>query len=323
VLSGLTQRKLIAVKYPLYNLDDEGFADLVAVICEDILGFGTIVFTKAKDGGRDAKFTGTANEIPSKAAPWSGKFIIQAKHTTKPTASCSDADFQRILKEELSKIDTLKKEGKIDYYLIFSNRKLTGLQDPQIEDLINESVDVQNMVFGIERIDLWLKTYPQISTKANLNRLLLPLQFYENDLRNLVVAFAEAKIAKSDIAAIEDEICGIPITEKNKLNKLSEEYFNGVFKKSVDDFARIGAFLQDPKNETFLTMYQNTVSDIQEEITIKRTEYCAFDEILNHLYKIVLDTGNIALKNNRRLIRVFLHYMYFHCDIGAKEVQNA
>ena len=150
------------MKYPLYNLDDESFADLVTIICEHILGFGTIVFTKAKDGGRDAKFTGTANEIPSRAVPWSGKFIIQAKHTTNPTASCSDADFHRILKVELPKIDALKKKGKIDYYLIFSNRKLTGLQDPKIEDLIKESVAVPNMVFGIERIDLWLETNPRL-----------------------------------------------------------------------------------------------------------------------------------------------------------------
>jgi len=311
------------MKYPLYNLDDEAFADLVAIICEEILGFGTIVFSKGKDGGRDAKFTGTANEIPSKADPWSGKFIIQAKHTIKPTASCTDSDFQVILRKELPKIKSLKKAGKIDYYLIFANRKLSGLQDPKIEDLIDGNVGVPNMVLGIERIDLWLKTHPQIAIKANLNRLLMPLQFYEDDLRNLVLTFAGAKITKSNISAIEDEFCGMPITEKNKLNKLSEEYFKEVFKKSVDDFARIEAFLQDPKNDTFLTMYQNTVSDIQEEITINRTDYNAFDEVLNHLYKIVLDTGNNALKKNRRLIRVFLHYMYFHCDIGAKEHRNA
>ena len=311
------------MKYPLYNLDDEGFEDLVAIICEHILGFGTIVFTKAKDGGRDAKFTGTANELPSKAAPWSGKFVIQAKHTTKPTASCSDTDFQRILRDELPKIKAMKDSGKLDYYLVFSNRKLTGVQDPKIEDLIGQRVGVQNMVFGIERINLWLESYPEIATKTNLNRLLLPLQFYEDDIRNLVIAFAEAKITRGDIAAIEDVILGIPINEKNKLNKLSEEYFNEVFKRSVDDFSRIDRFLQDPKNAAFLSMYQNTVSDIQEEITIRRSEYRAFDEILQHLYKIVLDTGNHALKNNRRLIRVFLHYMYFHCDIGSREVRNA
>lgn len=311
------------MKYPLYQLDDEGFADLVAVICEDILGFGTIVFTKAKDGGRDAKFTGTANEIPSRIAPWTGKFIIQAKHTTKPTASCSDPDFKRILKDELLKIKALIIAGKIDYYLIFSNRKLTGLQDPKIEDLIIDKVVVLNMVFGIERIDLWLESYPQIARKTNLNRLLMPLQFYEDDLRNLVGVFASANIEKHNITAIEEEACGIPIAEKNKLNKLSEEYFNNVFKSSVDDFARIEAFLRDPRNAQFLDMYRNTAADIQEEITVKRTEYSTFDEILNHLYKVVLDTGNVALKNNRRLIRVFLHYMYFHCDIGAKEAKNA
>lgn len=311
------------MKYPLYNLDDESFEDLVAILCEDILGMGTIVFSKGKDGGRDAKFTGTANKIPSTSDPWSGKFIIQAKHTCNPTASCSDAEFQRILGKELPKIKALKEQGKIDFYLIFSNRKLTGLQDPKIEDLIDEYVGVQNIVYGKETIDLWLETQPQIARKANLNRLLMPLQFYEEDLRDLVVAFANAKISKSRITEIEDEFCGMPIEEKNKLNKLSEEYFNGVFKNSVDDFARIRAFLQDPKNATFLTMYQNTISDIQEEITIRRTEYHAFDEILNHLYKVVLDTSNYLLKNNRRMIRVFLHYMYFHCDIGIKEVQSA
>lgn len=311
------------MKYPLYNLDDDSFADLVTIICEDILGFGTIVFTKAKDGGRDAKFTGTANEYPSKSAPWSGKFIIQAKHTSKPMASCSDTDFKRLLEDELPKIDKLKKDGKIDYYLIFSNRKLTGLQDPKIEDLINKKVGVPNNVIGIERIDLWLETFPQIAKKANLNRLLMPLQFYEEDLRDLVVGFAKAKISKSNIAVIEDDIFRIPIIEKNKLNKLSKDYFNDVFKKSVDDFTRIEVFLKDPKNNKFLEMYQNTVSDIQEAITIKRTEYHAFDEILHHLFNLVFNTGDITLKNNRRLIRVFLHFMYFHCDIGTKEANNA
>jgi len=310
------------VKYPLHDLDDKDFEDLVAIICEDILGFATIVFTKGKDGGRDAKFEGTANEFPSRAKPWSGKFIIQAKHTTNPTASYSDADFKRILRKELPKIKALKENDKVDYYLIFSNRKLTGLQDPKIENLINENVDVPNTVIGIERIDLYLQGHPKIATKANLNRLLMPLEFFEEDLRDLVVAFSKINIIKGEVAAIEDEIHGIPIVEKNKLNKLSEEYFNEVFKRSVDDFSSITTFLQDPKHEIYLNMYQNTIEDIQAEITTKRNEYHAFEEILNHLFKIVRDTTNNALMNNRRLIRVFLHYMYFYCDIGKKEKQD-
>ena len=89
------------MRYPLYNLDDKEFEQLVALICEHILGIGTIVFADGKDGGRDAKFTGKANKYPSEREPWSGKFIIQAKHTSKPVASCSDSNFQTILKKKV------------------------------------------------------------------------------------------------------------------------------------------------------------------------------------------------------------------------------
>ncbi len=45
------------IKYPLYNLDDKEFENLVALICENMLGIGTIVFSDGKDGARDALFT--------------------------------------------------------------------------------------------------------------------------------------------------------------------------------------------------------------------------------------------------------------------------
>ncbi len=45
------------IKYPLHYLDDKEFENLVALICEKILGTGTIVFSDGKDGGRDALFT--------------------------------------------------------------------------------------------------------------------------------------------------------------------------------------------------------------------------------------------------------------------------
>jgi hypothetical protein len=76
------------MKYPLYDLNNEEFESLVVSICEEVLGIATINFTKGKDGGRDAKFTGTANSFPSTNNPWNGKFIIQAKHTEKQNASC-------------------------------------------------------------------------------------------------------------------------------------------------------------------------------------------------------------------------------------------
>ena len=89
------------MKYPLENLTDKDFEDLVALICEQILGMGTVIFSVGKDGGKDGKFQGKANKFPSEVAPWDGKIIIQAKHTQRTNASCSDSAFKRILKNDV------------------------------------------------------------------------------------------------------------------------------------------------------------------------------------------------------------------------------
>ncbi len=311
------------LKYPLYNLDDKEFENLAALICEEILGTGTIVFSDGKDGGRDALFTGRANRFPSEASPWEGQFIIQAKHTTKPGASCSDSDFNTILKKEVPSIKKLKESGKLDYYLLFTNRKLSGIKNDTIDDLITESIDIENMLIGDERIQLWLQKYSSIVKTLGLNKLLMPLEFYEKDLQEVVIAFSESNISGEELRAIQNDLTKIPIEEKNKLNNLGQEYFDNVFKDSFSNFEKIGNYLKDPRNDEYKLKYDNTVSDLQEEITIKRDEYNAFEEILNHLYKIILDSTNDSLRNNRKLIRVFLHYMYFNCQIGRKGSENA
>lgn len=310
------------LKYPLYNLNDEDFEKLSALICEQILGAGTIVFSSGKDGGRDAKFTGKADNFPSKSEPWDGRFIIQAKHTTKPVASCSDSKFKTILKDELPKLRELKKQSKIDFYLVFTNRKLSGLQDPKIENLIDEETGVENCVLGEERIQLWLQEYPGIVKTLGLNKLLMPLEFYEKDLQEIVVAFSESKISKEELKTIQHDLVRIPIEEKNKLNNLGKEYFDNVLTSSFSDFERIKSFLKDPQNEEYKKMYNNTVSDLQAKIILKKNEFYAFEEVLEHICDYVLDTQKTELLNNRKLIRVFLHYMYFYCDIGIKESEQ-
>ena len=310
----------MSIKYPLHNLHDKEFENLVALICEKILGLGTIVFSEGTDGGRDAKFTGKANKFPSESSPWDGKFIIQAKHTTKPEASCSESDFNTLLKKELPKIKELKNKKKLDFYLLFTNRKLSGIQDPKIEDFLSEKVDIKNNIIGIERIQLWLQEYPDIVKTLGLNKLLMPIEFYEEDIQEIITTFAETKFPIKDLKKIQDDLKRIPIEEKNKLNKLSKDYFNNVLKSSYSDFDKIQAFLQNPSNDDFKRKYNNTVSDLQEEIFIHREEYDAFENILNHLYKLILNIRNEKLKNNRKLIRIYLHYMYVNCDIGIKKV---
>ena len=311
------------IKYPLHNLLNKEFEDLVALICHKILGTGVIIFSDGKDGGRDAKFTGTANRFPSERNPWNGKFIVQAKHTTKPEASCSDSDFNTTLKKELPKLKNLKEDGKVDYYLLFTNRKLSGLQDHKIEDFIDNEVNVKNIILGEEKIQLWLQEHPKIVNIMGLNKLLLPLEFYEKDLQEIIIVFSKTKIFKNELSAIQSDLTRIPIEEKNRLNNLGKVYFDNVLKDSFSDFEKIKCFLEDPINDEYKTKYYNTVTDLQDEIIVHREEYNAFEEILNRLYKLILDKTNNNLMTNRKLIRVFLHYMYFNCDIGKKVTENA
>jgi hypothetical protein len=304
------------MKYPLENLTDTEFEDLVALICEQILGMGTIVFSVGKDGGKDAKFSGKANNFPSKAEPWNGKIIIQAKHTQRYGASCSDSDFKSIIKNEvIPAISKLVKNNEINYYLLFTNRKLSGIQDKKIEDIFNEKTNIENQLIALERIQLWLKEIPNIAKTLNLNRLLLPLDFNENDLKKIILAFSKIGLKKSNLSEIPQSR---NIEKKNDINKLSKDYFNNAIKRNLPYFNQIKKFLENPINDNYLNKYQNTIDDINEEIIIHRDDYDKFEEFINYLYKKILNNTS-DLDNNRKLIRLFLHYMYYNCDIGKNE----
>ena len=69
------------MKYAYEDLGDEQFEKLIVFLCQRLLGISVQGFAKGPDGGRDAKFVGTAELHPSKAAPWIGTTVIQAKHT--------------------------------------------------------------------------------------------------------------------------------------------------------------------------------------------------------------------------------------------------
>jgi len=77
--------------------------------------------------------------------------------------------------------------------------------------------------------------------------------------------------------------------------------------------------LEDPKNYRYKEYYENTVADLNEKIVIYRGDYVTFDEIFSYIYDYILLNSIQKLKDKRRLIRVFLHYMYHNCDIGKEK----
>jgi hypothetical protein len=264
-------------KYPLYDLSADEFENLSTVICNKILGAATIPFAKGKDGGKDGRFMGKANCFPSETNPWDGKIIIQAKHTTKENASCSDSDFYTILQKEIPAIQNLKDNNQLDYYLLFTNRKLTGIQDNRIIELFNN----QNITYEIiadEKIQQWLKQYRDVA--LTIKHLLNPLEFDESDLKEIIIAIYEAIKKNDNLLLATVDWTKIDLEKKNELNNLSKDYFDNVIKKDFESFNKIENFLSSPINEELKERYEDTISELNRKITIQRSQYVEFEKLL-------------------------------------------
>jgi len=303
--------------YHLHELGTSDFQDLTIHICNNILGIGTINFSEGKDGGRDGVFDGTAQKHPSTTDPWKGKFIIQAKRTQNPMASCSDAEFGVVIGKELPKIKKLVKAGQLENYLIFTNRKLSGIEHPKIIKYIKDKTSVKNAeIFGVEKITNILNANPEIVKACGLEKFRSPLRIHAEDIRDLIVAFYKNReqIASDLDGRHNFEYPGIE--KKNELNKLSETYFNYMKSDSEPYFNEITLFLKKPQNNKYTEYYYNTTDELKGKIKIRRTEFDQFERVFEYLYDDILD--KYSKLKPKRLINVFLHYMYCNCDIGEK-----
>ena len=65
-------------------------------------------------------------------------------------------------------------------------------------------------------------------------------------------------------------------------------------------------------------MYHDAADDLKGKIITYREQFSSFDEVLTHLYDSIVGEGAVA-PGQKRLVTVFLHYMYFDCDIGRHD----
>ncbi len=309
-------------QFPYENLSDDEFESLIIRICKDILGIGCKTFSLGKDGAKDSWFTGTADFFPSNSEPWSGKFNIQAKHTKVLNASCADNDFSVnkscILNKEIERLNEIKTTTPFDNYIIFTNRKLSGGSHPIIIKMLQDGIGIDNVeIIGREQIDTYLTDSPQIANQFGLYKFITPLRFYEKDIREIIIDFAEnSKSISSEAKSYLINFDLIDKERKNELNNLSKDYFDFIKDHSLQYFEEIENFLRDPKNEQYTRMYANTISDLQESITIERSRFNEFEHVIKHLVDCVIGENEEKLKDYRKIVRVFIHFMYFNCDIG-------
>ncbi len=310
--------------YRLENLSEDDFESLINMLCQKVLGMGTVSFSKGKDGGRDGRFNGTANKYPSESSRWSGKFIIQAKHITDYNGSCADNSFfgnpSSLINKEIKKIKVLKANNEIDNYLLFTNRKGAAESQEKAVIYIKKEVDLEFVdIIGKETIHSWLSQNDEIARYFKIGIYALPLVLTEFDIKDIIIAFGKQVPAIRGIQIITDEsiISNTPKEEKNKLNNLSKEYYdNRIRKKSQQYFEDIDDFLSDFNNQEYTFIYYNFAEELSNKIEIKRDTFNKFEEIFMYLYDIIFEVNRIELGKDRRLIWIFLHHLYFNCHIG-------
>ena len=318
------------MKYAYEDLSDEQFETLVVLLCQRLLGVSVQGFATGPDGGRDGKFVGTAELFPSKAAPWVGTTIIQAKHTNGLNRNFSESDFysakgkKTVLAEELPRIKKLREGKSLDHYLLFSNRRLAGNAESEIRQYLADGAGIavgSVYLCGIEQVELWLKTFSDVPKLADLDPIDSPLIVSPDDLSEIVQALARQK---DGMSALLDKppVPRVSYEDKNKINNMSADYAKQLRKKFLKDTAQIRTFLAAPENIELQRMYESVVDEFQLKITSKRKNYQTFDEVMEYLIDLLFARDPILKQHgNKKLTRAVLFYMYWNCDIG--EVNDA
>lgn len=300
--------------FPFQDLADDEFETLVAAICQKILGTGAVVFATGKDGGRDGKFKGVAQKFPSESSPLSGKFIVQAKHTANPAASCSDAEFGRLLEGEKPKITALIANGELEHYLVLTNRKRPA-DDSIAKETALKALGLKTAhILGVEQLRLWLTTHPEVWSALGFDRFETHFHIQPDDLTAVVKAF-HATLSDDTATTPPADFTYVAKPQKNKINKLTDAYFEEIRTRSLPYFRTIEDFLKNPRNLEYKELYEDTADELRRKIISAAPPFATFDEALTHAIDLVAN-NNPDLKRRRRFVAIFMHYMYYTCDIG-------
>jgi hypothetical protein len=306
------------MRYDLCGIYSEQFEQVVAGICTEILCSVVQFYAPGRDGGRDAYYNGYSDQFKKE-----GKHVIQAKHTNNPVASFSDGDFlgnqSSIIREEIPKIRALVEQQRLDFYMLFSNRKLTSQVAYEITELIAKETSLPEssiLLYGIEMIQDYLKDNVDLPRKYNIDFFYSPLTFVPDELAQIIQGFSKVLPTLKSLGN-NDSLLYLELPQKNLLNDLSQDYFKYIQETAFSVFGSIDQYLNDPINDEYRSMYLESTDHLQQKVLSELAKGSCMDEILSAIYENLLH-GDSYLGKNKKLTRSFLYYMYCACDIGKK-----
>lgn len=278
-------------RFPLHDLSEAEFENLVVAICREILGVGTTGFAPGPDGGRDGFFEGTANCFPSDT-PATGKFVIQAKHAQSPVASCSDSAFKKtLLDKELLKVKRMVDAGKVTHYLLFTNRKKTAGADDHFKNRVQTETGLASAwLLGLDFIERELRAHPQIVRNAGLDRLRIPLDFSPVDYRDIIEGLYVYRKVMGSAFDSEYDFKDYPGFEgKNVINGVSTDYSAHIRDDSMPHFDAIEGFLKNPRNESLKKKYHVVAGELKGQLIVHAGEFQSFEEALEAIPRLIQD----------------------------------
>ena len=313
------------MKYAYEDLSDGQFETLIVFLCQHLLGISVQGFASGPDGGRDAKFVGTAELHPSRAAPWAGTTVVQAKHTNGYNRNFSESDFfsitakNTVLGDEIPRVKKLRGSKQLDHYMLFANRRLAGNAESEIRQYIAAQCDIPASsiyLCGLEQLEILLKTFPDVAAKADLDPVDSPLIVSPDDLAEVVQALARQKDAVTTLLD-DPPTARVTFEKKNVLNNMSADYAKAQRKRYRKETAQIRVFLAAPENLDLLHLYESVVDEFQLKIIAKRKDYQTFDQVMEYLVDLLFNRDAVLRQRaHKRLTRAVLFYMYWNCDIG-------
>ncbi len=303
--------------YQLFAQGSSQFEKIAVKVCRSLLGAGVRDFALGRDGGRDAAFQGTAEQFPSKMNPLKGKFIIQAKWSSNPVGKISDKAAIRAIAGEFPKIQKLRRVGELDHYLLFTSDRVPADAELRFAKKITKNTGVRSVyVLGREYITRFLDESPEIVKQLGLARIREPLRFYSDDIKKVIEQMHRSMAAATSTVRSKFDLVYSKLEKKNRINRLSKDYFVYIHENSEPYFPAIESFLARPINSSLRNKYYSTVDELRGKILAGSSSYASFDEIFIALHdQLVLEENFTALK---RLVNPFLHFMYCSCDIGKK-----
>ncbi|MCQ3805470.1 MAG: hypothetical protein KTV45_15495 [Acidimicrobiia bacterium] len=161
------------VTFALHQMGWADFQSLCISIIRETLGQTVGNYLDRNDGGRDGAFTGSWEQEGGES--FTGEFVIQVKHTTRPDGTLGPADFT----DEFNKAERLASMGRCDVYLLMTNARITARTEEMLHSALRSRGIHQSRILGATWINKIIIENPRL-------RMLVPRLYGLGDLTQIL-----------------------------------------------------------------------------------------------------------------------------------------